>query len=702
MAIITKIREKSGLAVGIVALGLMLFIVGGDIMGPNSVLLGKNKAEVGEIAGETIKREELQNQIEELKYNYTLNFGRNPTEGEMVSIRQQAWDYLIVKIAFQKQFDEIGLIVTEDEIVDMVQGNNIHPDLMQAFTNPQTGEFNRDQIVSYLQNISRMTPQQQAGWYMFENNLAPSRLRLKYDNLLIKTTYVTEEEAKQQYQQENSVAEVKYIYVPHYTITDSLIDVTDSDLRKYLNENKNEYRVENSRSISYITFPIHPSSEDTLYYSEEMEELRKQFETVNDDSIFARINTDGNDFYSSVNIGSLPQSLKDINEELENGQVIGPEMEGGNLVVHKVADIYEDSIFHARASHILFRADITNPIQKAEVLKKAQDLLREIRNGADFALMARQNSEDGSATAGGDLGWFDENRMVEPFSNAVFSATREGLINRVVESEFGYHLIKVTALKTKKMFKIATIEREIIPSDLTRDEAFRKADYFASRSVNYEEFERNAAADSLTIQDAEGIGINDLRITGLGDARGVIRWAYADAVVGEVSDVFELDNQYVIMVLTGREDEGFADLEDVRSQIEIKVKNQAKGDVIIERLQKLEGTLDEISDAYGDDANVYSSPDLKLNSNSLPSVGFAPNAVGIAFSLKDGQRSAPIKETDGIVIIEMEALTRAPDIADYTIYANQVEQRRNGRVSYLVSEAIRENANIIDERYRFF
>ena len=73
----------------------------------------------------------------------------------MVSIRQQAWDYLIVKIAFQKQFDEIGLSVTDEEVVDMVQGNNIHPDLVQAFTNPQTGEFDRDQIVSYLQNISQ-------------------------------------------------------------------------------------------------------------------------------------------------------------------------------------------------------------------------------------------------------------------------------------------------------------------------------------------------------------------------------------------------------------------------------------------------------------------------------------------------------------------------------------------------------------------
>ena len=88
MAIISKIREKSGLAVGIVALGLMFFIVGGDILGPNSVLLGRNKMEVGEIAGETIKREEYQVQIDELKYNYTLNYGRNPIESEIIECRK--------------------------------------------------------------------------------------------------------------------------------------------------------------------------------------------------------------------------------------------------------------------------------------------------------------------------------------------------------------------------------------------------------------------------------------------------------------------------------------------------------------------------------------------------------------------------------------------------------------------------------------
>ena len=110
---------------------------------------------------------------------------------------------------------------------------------------------------------------------MFENNLGPSRLRIKYDNMLIATTYITEEETKQQYRQENTIAEVKYLYVPYYTIDDSLINFTENDLREYLSENKNDYMVEESRSLSYIAFTITPSGEDTLYYQVEMEDLKE-------------------------------------------------------------------------------------------------------------------------------------------------------------------------------------------------------------------------------------------------------------------------------------------------------------------------------------------------------------------------------------------------------------------------------------------
>jgi len=702
MALISKIREKTGLAVGIIAFGLILFLVGGDILGPNSVILGKNKAEVGVIAGQKIDHAEYIQQIEELKYNYTLNFGRNPSENEMIAIRQQAWDYLIVKKAFQKEYDDLGLSVTEEELVDMVQGKNIHPDLVQAFTNPQTGEFDREQIVIYLQQINQMPPQQQAGWYMFESNLEPSRLRLKYDNLLIKTDYVTEVEAQQQYQQENGVAEIKFLYIPYYSLSDTIVTVSDSDLEKYLSEHQKSYKNEDTRSIIYVSFPIIPSSDDSLFFKDEMDKLAQEFAVIDDDSIYARINTDGDSPFGRYTIGQLPAKVRNELDNLSAGYVVGPYLQTGNYIVNKVTEVLEDTLFYARASHILIKPDSESAADKNKARQEAQGLLSQIRNGANFALIARDNSDDPSSSAGGDLGWFDESRMVKPFADAVFSRTSEGLVPRVIETEFGYHIINVTGKKTNKIFKVATIEREISASDITRDEAFRKADYFASLTANREEFDRNAATDSLTINEAEELKKDDRRISNLGDAREIIRWAFLEATIDQASTVFELDDQYVITVLTDKTEEGPASLEDVRVQLTPKVKNELKAEYIIQKLNGFDGTLDEIAEKYGSDARVYESFDIKLSSNSIPNIGFAPIAVGTIFSLKEGNTSEPITENDGVVIIQLNSLVESPEIADYTSYKNQLLQRRSSRTSYLTSEALKEYSDIVDERYRFF
>jgi peptidyl-prolyl cis-trans isomerase D len=703
MGLINKIRERSGLAVGLVAVGLGLFIVGSDIFGPNSSIMGQNKQDVGEISGQLISLERFQTEIDQLKYNYSMSSGRTPTENEMTTIRQQAWEYLIVKIAFQEEYDKLGIRVTDDEQWDMVQGRNVNWEIRQAFSNPATGEFQREQLLAYLKNIRQMPPQQQTSWMLFEQNLSPSRLRFKYDNLLTKSTYVTEAEARMQYDAENSVAEIRYLYVPYYSVNDSLVSVTDNELREYLKAHSAEYQVEESRDISYVSIPVVPSARDTAFFQEELNRIAIDFRESQNDSLFARASSDGLSYFNRYTIDQLPASLQANLSNLSAGDVRGPYFENDRYVLYKISGMGQDTAFTARASHILIKWTDESAAAKAEARAKAQDLLNQLNRGASFADLAREHSEDGSAQQGGDLGWFGKGRMVPPFEEAVFGATRPGLINRIVETQFGYHLIDVTQAKSNEFVDVATIERDLLASDETRNSAFRKADYFASTCSNAEEFRANALRDSLQVNTAASLGMNDRRLNNIANARSVIQWAYDDETsIGDVSPVRELDNQYIVATLNKMTRKGTALLEDVREQITLKVKNQKKSAIIAQKLGTLSGTLDEMAEKYGPDARVYTYSDLKLSGTSLPTAGFVPEAIGAIFAMEEGKRSNPLTLENGVLVAELITRTKAPEIADYASYRLQLENNRSQDITFRAADVIRTAADIQDKRYRFF
>jgi peptidyl-prolyl cis-trans isomerase D len=181
-----------------------------------------------------------------------------------------------------------------------------------------------------------------------------------------------------------------------------------------------------------------------------------------------------------------------------------------------------------------------------------------------------------------------------------------------------------------------------------------------------------------------------------------VQWLYRDAKVGAVSEVFDLQDAYVVAVMTGEVEEGYKPLQLVRSEITTPVQNKLKAAKIIEKLKGLNGTLDEMAASFGKDGNVYSNSGVRLNTNTLTSVGFDPKVVGRAFSLEGGKRSEPIQGENGVVIIELQNKTIAPDIGDYTTYQDQLVQSLANRTSFNIGDAIKENSNIEDKRYRFY
>lgn len=706
MALINTLREKgSKIIIGFIAVAIGSFVLTDLLSGQNSILTG-NDRDLAEIAGETISYDQFQKKVDILVSNYVNRYGRNPGADILSSYREEAWLLLVAEKSFANEYAELDLGVGPEELVDMVQGKNISPEIQGSFTDQTTGQFNKDQLLQTLNQLST-SPQGRAQWRQYEQSLIPGRLRIKLDNLLGKSTFVTDAEAEREYKDQNTVAEIKYVHVPFYAISDSVVTVTDADLTSYIKDHKEDYEVDWSRSIEYVSFPILASPQDSLDYRDELRKMKEEFTTITDDSLYTASNSDGGDYFTKYSINTLPVLIASNLNIIKKGVVVGPYIEGNSYVLYKMTDIYEDTVGVARARHILIKWDDDSDEAKAKARTEAKSVLRQVLVGDDFAEVAKEKSKDGgTAINGGNLGWIEtgKSKRGQPITinDAVFKASTVGVISRLIESQLGFHIIDVTELASYTKYKIAKVGIEISASDNTRNDAFRKADLFAGTSGNQNDFTTNAEKGEFQILDASSIGPNDESITRIGRARQISAWLFRDASLGEVSPVYELDDQYVVAVMTDEQPEGLANIDLVRLDVTEKVKDEKRGEIITEKLKALSGTLDEIAASYGADASVYSASDIKLSSINISSAGEAPEAIGSVFSLEAGATSLPILTDNGVVIIQLESITPAADIADYSLYSSNLLRNRGSRSSYYLGQLLEKKANVKDERYKFY
>lgn len=703
MALIKQIRQRTGLAIGVIAGGLILFLLGGDLLSPNSSLLNTNQNIVGEIAGEEITLEEFAQKVEEFKGSFQQRTGRVPSEPEMVSVREQAWQAMIVERVFDEEYEKLGLQVSSEELIDMVQGKNIVPELRAQLTNPQTGQFDKTQLISFLQSLETADPAQQAAWAQQEKLFAQARNRVKYDNLLATSEYATTAEAKLEHKSANSIADATVLFIPYASaIPDSEVTISDSELSDYLSKNQEKFKVGNSANLEYVSFSILPSGEDSAAVISRINELTESLRTAENDSVFVSQNSEIQSPFTVVAPGDqLPASLTTNVAQIVKGETYGPFITANSSYVsYKVTDQYEGTP-KMRASHILFSIEGMDDAGKASVKQQAETVLADIKANGNFAEAARQYGQDGTAQNGGDLGWFAKADFVEPFATATYAANSKGLLPNLVETEYGYHIIEVTELPNSTYTKLSVLELELVASDATRNEAFRNADSFAAESGNRNEFTENATDKGFRIIQANNVDASSRNLNNIANAREVIIWAFGEASAGEVSSVFELDNTYVVATLVSRKEEGEAKLEDVKDQVKQLVMNDKKAAMIQEKLAGKK-TLEEMKAVFPD-ASLNDVPGLRLSTSVIPGIGFAPKAIGTLFGLKSsGQITKPVQEDIGVIVSKLNTLTPATEIGDYTSYQAQLTQAASQRMTYQIMMALQELAKVKDYRYKYF
>ena len=697
MAIISTLRDKGGkFLVFVVGFSIAAFVLG-DILGPNSSLIGQNRNIVGSINGEEIDLVRFNAVYEELTYNFSLNNGRSPTQQEVSELRDQAWERLINDISYVEEFNKIGLTVTDKESVDMVQGNNIHPMIIQAFSDPSTGSFNKDNVIGYLQNFSNQPANQQQAWFSFESNLKPMRLRTKYDNLIAQSTYYNSLDAEAEYFNTSSQIDLAYFYIPFFAVSDTLFDVSTNEMRSYLNKNKSDYNQDETRSIDYAFFPVQPSAEDSTFFENEINDIRSNLMSPNiiDDSTYAVINSDSFNPYIKYNPDELPTDL--VGEDV--GFITEPKYENGSISIKKLSKIDQDAQEKARAKHILLRFDDSN---KSTVRTEANRILNLLRSGSDFEETARTYSQDGSASNGGDLGWFTDGMMVKPFQDAVFSRRRSGLIPRIIETDFGFHIINVTYPKTRTSYFVANISKDILPSDNTRNNIYRSAELFKLDIKSTEDvFSDYLKENNIIGGNISDIDKNSTEVGTIPNARNVILWSYSDdRYVGEVSDVLETDEGYIVAQINEMKDEGTKKLDEVENSIKRRIIDEKKYEYLKEILVDY-SSLQDLKDNSGL-GDIYRSSGISMTENSLSNVGFSPESIGTAFSMQEGELTRPFKIDGGVIVLGLESKALADTLSNYDDYRNTLIQTNRFNVPLKIDDAIKHFSDIEDDRYKFF
>lgn len=147
---------------------------------------------------------------------------------------------------------------------------------------------------------------------------------------------------------------------------------------------------------------------------------------------------------------TLSRLRSDIRNDLAINRMMEAELAGAPAITDtQVREFYDknpDEFRGVRASHILIRPEGFDDASKKKARATAEDLMKQARGGADFAELARTHSADGSAQQGGDLGFFTRGSMVPAFSDAAF-ALQPGQVSDVVETQFGFHVIKLAERK---------------------------------------------------------------------------------------------------------------------------------------------------------------------------------------------------------------------------------------------------------------
>ena len=693
MAILNSIRKRGVFLIIIIALALFAFVLDGVI---NSKTGGGGEIQdtVGTINGKDLSREDFMSQVE----SQQRAMGPNANTATAMNA---VWDRELRSTLIQQQVESLGMTVSQDQLnetLSTVLSNN------PTFVDDD-GNYSEAKMIEYVASIQGNDPQSANArnlWNNFIESTKEGILQTNYLNMVRGGLASTIAEGESQYRFENDKINVQYLHVPYTTIADEDVTVSEAEIEAYMRANPAAYEVEPMADIQYVTYLEEPSEEDMIASKGDVAKMIAGLKEATDVQGYVSSNSDAPYQDRWMYTKDIPAALTDTLASMNVGDVYGPYQTDFNYNISKLVATRQmpDSV---KARHILIpiglnRTDsITRTKEQAKVT--ADSLFAIIkRNKSKFAGFVKDFSSDaGSVDKGGSYDYYPYQQMVGPFRDFTFEGKKGDL--GVVETQFGYHIIEIEGQKNMTtVYKVATVTKETEPSEQTLSDVFSRGAKF-EETARAGDFTAVAQESGLTPKPVNNIGELDATIPGIGNNRSIVNWAFEeDAKVGDVKR-FNINDTYVIAQLTRKSTKkalmSIAEASATVTPILRKEKKAAKIRATIS------GT-DMQDIASGANVVLKSATALTRSNPTIAGAGTEPAVVGAAFGKAAGETTQLIDGETGVFMVKVLAHNPAPQLENYQTYANQLNAAATSALNNNVFNALKNAADIEDNRASFY
>ena len=669
MATLQRIRNHGVVLLVIVGLAMLAFILG-DFLNSGSSFFNRSRENVGVIAGHDVHYTEYEAAKEQLTEVYKIETGRSDFDEELSNtIRNQVWQMMLMDYSLRAEAKKIGMDITADELSELCIGEHPHELIAgrRAFYD-QTGQFNRDYLVRFLASLEQEAEtQEQAAnikqaktyWMYWEHAVRLTYMQEKYTTLLQSLIKANSLDAKYAFEASQNSVNVDYVKQDFFYVPDSLFKVTTGDIKKLYAQHKKEYKQTPNRAIAYVAFDIVPSEQDFADTERLMKSLEEEFKTTDDVALVVNSNSD------------IMYDGRDYSEETIPAE-------------------YKEFAFRKGAK----AGDVTEMRFENNTYSIAR-LMQVGYNMPDSVCLKAIASQEGQEDV--ELGWYTASALTKNIAEQAFAGKRGTRFT--VAQGLGEQTFEITDIaKATPKVKIAILERLVTPSSKTYSVIYNNAKQFIVNNPTEDAFRAAAAEAGMPVNPQYNLTKVTEKVGDLKASRPIVRWAF-DAKEGQVSDVFECGNQFVVAVLTEANDGEYRSLDAVRPQLQVEALNNKKADYIRKQLKDV-NTLEEAAEILG--RQIETAENVSLASYRFGSkVGNDPAAIGAAVALEEGEVSQPIQGRSAMYVIKGGAKTKAEGEFDAESEKQQLISRVSYMIPYQAITLIQEQADVVDNRANF-